>query len=417
MIDKRLLHRLFSWLPPIAVGRAIDKHGRIIETHATMYAESVVEHRHYPPRQITPCPGCGTIRTSNSSTEPVYLLDYDIGGQPAVMDRIGSIYVSEDVAKAVDLRDLKPLYLQEIEVTDRPRDGLRYPTDPPWVRGVDARQPWDAKKGAPWEQLPRIGGDGPAPPVEGDKRPRRDDRKRPTTPRRVRKYYQLQQPEHRGCPPSPEWLREQIKEGLLCTVCERIAPGWFPKPIDVEYLRFESYHLLEPSQTNIALIDRRVLERLRPYLPPVAVGRALDGAGAVIETHATIYPMTFSTRLDDPPPVVTLRDEPPHREIMPCIECGTIRVARGSAEPPYLLSYEIADRPIVFDRTGCVYMSEDVAMSIDLSDLKPLGLQEIEVADEPRDGLRFPTDPLWVEGRDASIPWDPSRDTPSASAR
>jgi hypothetical protein len=61
------------------------------------------------------------------------------------------------------------------------------------------------------------------------------------------------------------------------------------------------------------------------------------------------------------------------------------------------------------DRIGCIFVSESVANSLELSNIHPLFLQEMEVKEKPVDGLRYPSDPPWVEGRDATIHWDPKK--------
>lgn len=211
-------------------------------------------------------------------------------------------------------------------------------------------------------------------------------------------YYDLALPEVWTCDPSPRWVLQRQRENMLCSVCERILPGWFPTPIDVVYSRpVQPYHILETSQTGIALIDRRLLDRLQPYLPSVAIGRALNKNNQEIETHRTVYPESIIQRRHYPP-----------RKIVPCIECNIIRAYPASTEPSYLMSYQVADKPCVMDRIGAIYVSEDVAQRIDISDLKPLYFHAVGVKDRPLDGLRYPDDPPWVEGRDATIPWDSS---------
>lgn len=214
------------------------------------------------------------------------------------------------------------------------------------------------------------------------------------------KYYALALPEAWACDPSSRWVQQKQRENVLCSICERVLHGWFPSPIDVMYARpIELFHVLETSQAGIALIDIRLLNRISSYLPPVAIGKALDQSGNPVDTHRTIYP-EFT---------VEPRHYPP-RKITVCPECGTIRTYPACSKPSYLVSYQLRGRPCVMDKIGMIYISDAAASQIDVSDLKPLFFQEIEVRDRPLDGLRYPDDPPWVQGRDATIPYDPIAD-------
>jgi hypothetical protein len=197
-------------------------------------------------------------------------------------------------------------------------------------------------------------------------------------------------------------VAQQQRANVLCSLCQRILRGWFPTPIDVVYGRpVKPYHLLETSQPGFTLLDRRLLDRLREWLPLVAIGRALDRNGEEIGTHAVFYAQ--------PESVVAMRYGPTGR-VNVCPECSTIRQtpAEGGGES-YLLAYDIAGRSCVLDRVGSIFLSGDVASKLNISDLRPLFLEEVEVLDEPSDGLRFPNDPPHVKGRDATVPWDPTK--------
>lgn len=215
------------------------------------------------------------------------------------------------------------------------------------------------------------------------------------------KYFGLSLPEMWICQEARHWLLEQQKANVLCSACQRVLPGWFPTPIDIVYntrsYPIRSYHRHSPSRTGIALIDKVLLERLRPFLPSVAIGRALDLTGKEVGTHATLYPGEAIDTRGDPP-----------RKIDVCIECGTIRAYPATSEPSCFIEFQVEGRDCVIDRTGSIYIAEHLVPKIKIDDLKPLLLQPVEVKSRPIDGLRYPGDPDWVQGRDASVSWDPT---------
>lgn len=221
----------------------------------------------------------------------------------------------------------------------------------------------------------------------------------------MNKYFELDMPEMWWIKPQSAWIDDMVLENKLCSVCHRLVRGWFPTPIDVRYGRpIKQINIHECSVTNIALIDKRLLERLRPWIESEqwAIGRALDKDGNEVVTHATCYTE----------PVVQVRNGKPS-DIRVCVECGTIRVGRlDPYHPEYLLAHDVAERAVVMDRIGTIYVREDAAKSLDLSDLKPMYLTPIDVFDAPRDGLRFPGDPPAVSGVDARISWNPKVDPP-----
>lgn len=214
-------------------------------------------------------------------------------------------------------------------------------------------------------------------------------------------YLQLSMPEVWACQHSLQWVRKLQSENILCGACTRVLPGRFPAPIDVVYntssYPIRSHHRHFASQTGVALIDKELLERLRPHLPRVAIGRAVDLSGNEIDTHATIYP----ERAVDP------RGGPP-RKIQVCIECGTIRAYPATSQPDRFVAFQVEGARSVIDRVGTIYVSEQVASCIPVDEFEPLFLQPIEVDAKPIDGLRYPGDPAWVLGRDASVSWDPT---------
>lgn len=215
-------------------------------------------------------------------------------------------------------------------------------------------------------------------------------------------YYTLDMPEMWSIGPDPKWIQRLVAENILCSVCQRLLHGWFPTPMDVQYGRpIGRANIHESCATGIALIDRRLLERLLPWLdlPGWAVGRAIDKDGNEVPTHLTCY-------ADD---VVEVRGSVP-RSIRVCVECGTVRA--HNPDEHYLMSYNVGDRAVVMDRIGTIYVREDVARVLELSDLKPMYLTPTEVLDAPKDGLRFPSDPPRVRGVDARQPWDPKVDPP-----
>lgn len=211
-------------------------------------------------------------------------------------------------------------------------------------------------------------------------------------------FFRLQSPEGEWCMPSRSWTITATRQGLLCIDCGRVLSSRYPTPIDVQYNRaMRDCHVLETSVANLALIRQDVLQALSPYCDDLAVGAALDNNGAISTTHRVGLP--------NPRLIVTERDVRPIRKIVVCPTCNTIRVYAGSEEPGYLLSYEIGDRDCVFDRIGSIYVSDRIAKALPVKSLRPLILQEFDVRDEPLDGLRYPTDPPWVKGRDASKNW------------
>lgn len=215
-------------------------------------------------------------------------------------------------------------------------------------------------------------------------------------------YYELTLPEHWGCPPSPRWVLAQVRNGLLCSICNRVLPRDENRPVDVIYNRpILAEHVFEVSRTGIPLVDRRLLDLLSPYLHNISVGRALSSDGTTIDTHCTIR-----IPYDD---IVIRRDRPPYRKIDVCKGCGTIRVYPGNELPDYLFALDVRDRHCVFDRIGSIFVSEEVAAT-GLRRLSPhLTLREVEITLRPQDDLHYPTDPPWVKGVDASIPWDPAQ--------
>lgn len=194
------------------------------------------------------------------------------------------------------------------------------------------------------------------------------------------------------------WMDEMVASNVLCSLCHRMLAGWFPKPFDVRFARpIQSFNILEPYVTGIALIERRLLDGLLSLAPSCnwAVGRALNQAGEEIASHATLYTS----------PVIRVRRGPPF-EIRVCPECGTVRTReRSKHEQPYLVSYDIADRPIVMDKIGAVFVRSDISGEIDPDTIRPFYLKEIPVRDRPVDGLGYHDDPAWLEGRDATEPW------------
>lgn len=210
-------------------------------------------------------------------------------------------------------------------------------------------------------------------------------------------YFQISMPEVWACQYSPQWIRKLQSDNVLCSICSRVLPGWFPAPIDV-VANTVSYpirpsHRIVPSQTGIALLDRKLLEQLLQWLPPVAIGRVTDMSGQVVDSHVSIYP----ERAVDPRGST-------YRYTDVCAECGTVRVYPASTDPSYFVEYQVEGRACVLDRVGMIYVDAVVAEQLDLSGLRPAYLDSIQVLSRPQDGLRFPGDPSWVTGKDATVP-------------
>lgn len=137
IIKRDLLSAIQLAVPevPWCVGRCSLSDGREVETHCTAFSTNLVHERHYPFDSISVCPICRTVRTKSKDTKPYYLMSHEVRGHRVVVDRIGSIFVAADVAEAIPLWKRSGLYWQDIEVKDLPEDGLRFPGDPPYIRG------------------------------------------------------------------------------------------------------------------------------------------------------------------------------------------------------------------------------------------------------------------------------------------
>lgn len=143
LVARPLLARVLPLLLNVVVGKALDKEGREIPSHYTIYAKDYIDPRAGLASEVWVCEGCGVVRSPPSNDEPEYLLNYQLNGRHAFLDRIGRLFVSEDKLGPLDLRQFPTMTWQEMHILSYPRDGLRFPYDPPEVRGRDATVNWN----------------------------------------------------------------------------------------------------------------------------------------------------------------------------------------------------------------------------------------------------------------------------------
>ncbi len=141
VLKRDLLSAIQRSVPEVewCIGRCVLGDGTDVGTHCTAFTTGPVQLRHYPSHSIAVCPTCRTVRTRSSSTKPYYLMDHEVHARRLVVDRIGAIFVSADVAGAVQLTSWPGLYWQDIEVKRLPEDGLRLSGDPPYIVGKEVQ--------------------------------------------------------------------------------------------------------------------------------------------------------------------------------------------------------------------------------------------------------------------------------------
>lgn len=186
-------------------------------------------------------------------------------------------------------------------------------------------------------------------------------------------------------------------QGHWCIGCRTLNRALFPQPIDV---RVSALPRLCPIgfvyETPIGIIRDDVRQLLSPWLTRFVFGECYNTQGIRIPSHFTFYSKDY----------VANRMGPGTRYAQ-CDRCGTIQSQRAGpgkdGGTPSLLSYEVADQPIVQNWYCATFVSEAVVAAIDAPSVHRLKCWRVAVVERPRDGVRFPTDPDDVTGESPPV--------------
>jgi len=178
--------------------------------------------------------------------------------------------------------------------------------------------------------------------------------------------------------------------GRLCFTC--LQPRNINAWVDGERLH-GGVDLLRPAVCGNCFgspaISRRLLDELDRIsgLQEFVIGRVCQPYSGELKSFATIVPWK----------PVRSRTGPAYH-LMKCPECGWVQTFEED-RTKYLLAHDVADRPVVIDQDGTMYVSPAVFSQIDPKVLgKKFVPRAVPVLERPRDGLRFPGDPSDWDG-------------------
>lgn len=156
-------------------------------------------------------------------------------------------------------------------------------------------------------------------------------------------------------------------------------PGLFPVSVNAVYRRpIPASIVRSTSREGFALVSTRLRTALEDVLPECCVDPIVDGDGATIPSHVTLFPKH------------TIRNR--HyagSTLRTCIECGRQRITYADRRPVYILKNDVRGRDCVMDEVGMIYVSERLTERFEGAGLRPLYLEEIEIKEHPLDGLQF----------------------------
>lgn len=103
----------------------------LIQQYIVCYGSNELFVRGGPDTEYESCPVCGRIQRTDPPND-FSIVRNDLDANVIYQDKIGTMYLHENLVAQLDLSLFKDLRLRAVPVLDRPLDGQRLPWDPDW---------------------------------------------------------------------------------------------------------------------------------------------------------------------------------------------------------------------------------------------------------------------------------------------
>ena len=174
-----------------------------------------------------------------------------------------------------------------------------------------------------------------------------------------------------------EWLDTAYEKGL-CPECHCIDRRFYPQNFEVvldDVPEGQVSALIE--NTGITIWRRDFLGILSEYMDGFIFGDVYLSDGTFLEDYATCYSKDY----------IILRGNIQSRYYR-CSTCGTV-TSKVKPGPQYVLRRYIKDSLVYQDAYCRMFLTEEIARSLNMDDFENVGLEPILVRDIPPDGLSF----------------------------
>jgi len=170
----------------------------------------------------------------------------------------------------------------------------------------------------------------------------------------------------------------------VCAECKSIDRRRYPQPWHVVLAEHPGHCIEAPvSECGGSIFHVRFIEMIRHELAGYVFGTCEEAGAGRIDECVTCYHKDI---------LVPRGNEKSEYSI--CGTCGSIHFHWWRSEKTqYVLRCYLSDAAVYQDASGWLYLREDLAMSLDLSEWPDAGWRPIEVRDTPLDGRRLPIDP------------------------
>jgi hypothetical protein len=177
------------------------------------------------------------------------------------------------------------------------------------------------------------------------------------------------------------------KKNRGCKGCGALGPRFYPRPLDVEFVRRPRGLVCSAAPTWV--YREAYLNLVLPHLADAVVGHCYLGSGSarkVIPEYRSFY--------SGPGEQIIMRGSASVRYRI-CEVCGIVRTEGWDPGPQYFLSHQLSDRLAYADQGDLIWLTEELVDRIDWAQFRDAEFFPHPVFDRPIDGKRLPGDPDW----------------------